>query len=322
MNTSILKKRNLLIKTIRNYFDNLGYLEVDTPVLALSCIPESNIELFTTEYLDPYGNTRSLSLLPSPEYYMKKLLAADMGSIYQICKSFRNSESLSHIHNIEFTMLEWYTVGKDYIHAMDLTEDLYFNLCKSLDPRTPKYSFSKYSLEEAFTKFAGFSLKKALLEGSLRKHAEEAGIMTTDSDSDEDLFHKVLIEKIEPEILPLGPVFLYDYPKLVPTLAEDKNELWSQRWELYINGIEIANCYTEERSKDKMNSFFFEESEKKAHALVPASFDWRWPEEIGESLPLCSGAALGVDRLIMAVLGINAIEGVILFPFSDILESK
>ncbi|MCF7953771.1 MAG: LysR family transcriptional regulator, partial [Spirochaetales bacterium] len=122
-NRETLKKRAQLNRNIRQFFNSAGYLEVETPLLSPAVIPETSIEYFAADFINEFIGSRELYLLPSPEIYMKRLLAQGMGNIFQIGKCFRNGEELSRLHNPEFTMLEWYTVQADYEDSIALTRE-------------------------------------------------------------------------------------------------------------------------------------------------------------------------------------------------------
>jgi lysyl-tRNA synthetase class 2 len=127
-NLQILRARAKLLQLIRMFFLDRDYLEVDTALLCPTLIPEGSLEVFRTCYHSAHGTGRDAFLSPSPELWMKRLIAEGSGSIFQICKSFRNSEPAGPLHNPEFTMLEWYTLAADYLESMDTLEELYAHL--------------------------------------------------------------------------------------------------------------------------------------------------------------------------------------------------
>ena len=125
MDIELLRARSRFTQAVRAFFLERRYLEVDTPLLAPALIPEPALEVFRTEWIDPRSlSARELFLIPSPELWMKRLLARGSGNLFQICKAFRNFEALGRYHNPEFTMLEWYTVGAGYLDSADLTDEL------------------------------------------------------------------------------------------------------------------------------------------------------------------------------------------------------
>ena len=124
MNINAAKARSLLYANIRNYFSERGYLEVETPTLSPDLIPEATIDNFGTTFINEFQGSREMYMLPSPEIFIKKLLASGSGSVFEISKCFRNCEQLGQSHNPEFTMLEYYTVGFDEKDSIALTQDM------------------------------------------------------------------------------------------------------------------------------------------------------------------------------------------------------
>ncbi len=320
MNIETVKKRSEIICGIREFFTGNGYLEVETPILSPFLIPEINIEVFGSEFVDPYKGNTPLYLTPSPEIWMKKILAEGYGSIFQICKSFRNCEQKGRIHNPEFTMLEWYTKDADYMDSIKTAEDLFaelyhFNPVKSLAP-----PFRRMSMEEAFAEFAGFDLASAISSESLFDKADSAGLSPNPDEDGEALFNRIFVSIVEPELPRNRPLILYDYPALVPALSKRIPETpWTERWELYAGGMELANCYSEETDPEIIRRFFEIEGKLKTAARIPHKTDPDYHRIFSPDYPVCSGAALGVDRIVMLFTEIESIDGVIFFPFSDMM---
>jgi len=327
--------RARIISEVRRFFTQAGYLEVETPLLAPALIPEAHIEVFRTEYRHPFGEDTPLYLIPSPEVWMKRLLAAGSGSIFEICKSFRNAESVGEMHNPEFTMLEYYTVGADYFRSIDVTEQLFETLIARCGEQLLAYRrahglvdtlaavappFERISVREAFIRYAGIDLEAAQTVPSLRARAGSIGITHVADDDWEVLFHRILIDRIEPN-LPTGrPVVLYDYPRAIPTLAKGKGDTpWNERWELYVNGIELANCYSEETDPVTVRQFFADQTVSKETAMVAHRIDEAFPHLFESDFPECSGNAMGIDRLAMLLLGVKSIKRVLLYPTSGII---
>ncbi|QEN07134.1 elongation factor P--(R)-beta-lysine ligase [Oceanispirochaeta crateris] len=320
MVVEIIKKCSSIKKEIRNFFDSRGFLEVETPLLSPHLIPESSIENFKTDLISPYKGNSPLFLTPSPEIWMKQLLARGSGDIYQICKSFRNSEQISAIHNPEFTMLEWYKTGITSDANIKICEDLIDSISLSETPQKCRPPFRVMTMEEAFRELGGFSLEENLDSESLLGLLSDHNIPGSSNDSWEVLFHKLFLTLIEPELPTEKPLVLKNYPSRLSTLAADVTGTpWSDRWELYINGIEIANCYTEETDLKKMQNYYQNETSiKAAEAVIPVVSSEKWLAGMA-GFPSCSGSAIGVDRLLAALLGMKGIQGVILFPLDDIL---
>lgn len=316
MNHEIIKKRSQITENVRRFFKDRNYLEVDTPLLSPDLIPESSIEIFKTELINPYRGNRDLFLIPSPEIWMKKLLSQGSGDIFQICKSFRNSEQSGIHHNSEFTMLEWYKTGYSYMDNINETEDLFHTLTTEHTPENLKPPFRKMTMEEAFLNYTGYSLEKNYDESQLEELCRRLHIETEQGDNWEVLFNRIFLQLVEPSLPQDKPLVLYNYPSRIKTLAKDlPGTIWSERWELYGGGMELANCFSEEKNPSKIKEYYKEE---KAHKdeISPVSHpvNDQYYEYFGPHFPDCSGVALGMDRLIMLFTGETSIQEVILFP--------
>ncbi|MFP4384426.1 MAG: EF-P lysine aminoacylase GenX [Spirochaetia bacterium] len=313
MNEDLMIFRSRILRETRDFFTRKGFLEVDTPLLSPQLIPEGPIAPFRTSFDPPYGKSRSLYLIPSPELWMKRILSRGSPSIFQICKSFRNGESLGRHHNPEFTMLEYYALRHNYMDSMNLTEEF----ISALDGSFPA-PFDRISLPDLFRRTTGINLAEAQDLTSLQNEARGAGIKFQEDDSWPDIFDRIFVSRVEPALPGNKPVFLYDYPAKVPVLAKEKSGTpWCERWELYYKGIEIANCYTEEDDPERVKSFYLHESRRMGKTGAPP--DKGFLSLFETPFPPCSGTALGMDRLIMVLSGISDIKGVIFFPLSDIL---
>jgi elongation factor P--(R)-beta-lysine ligase len=318
--------RSKMITAVRKFFLEKAYLEIESPVLAPARIPESHIELFRSVFKNTFTKERDLYLLPSPELWMKRLLSEGFPSCFQISKCFRNAEQIGAHHNPEFSMLEWYTVDADYLDSYDLTREL----LDCLGPVFPEdfarglSSIKRISMHELFLEHTGIDLCRCSTLPGLIAEAAEQGIETAGAVW-EEAFNKIFLQYAEPELAQYPAVFLYDYPIQIPCLAKvklakaGKEIMWRERWELYLHGMEIANCYTEETDPKEVGKFIAGEGEGGAH--VPGTgndvAEQQGFADLCASMPSCSGVALGVDRLLMALTGKKRIEDVLLFPFSE-----
>ncbi|MDR1468834.1 MAG: LysR family transcriptional regulator [Spirochaetaceae bacterium] len=321
--------RSKIFSAIRAFFDEAGFIEVDTPLLSPDLIPESCLEVFKTERLLPVGGGNGgsgrggkagdLYLVPSPEIHMKKIIAAYQKSIYQICKCFRNGESVGRMHNYEFTMLEYYTVGADYRDSVRITECLFAALTRLLPglglpvPDEARPPFTRMTVNEAFIAYAGFDLYEAAEKGTLFGEARKKGIPVPEGTGTPVLYDVIFVQEVEPKLGTERPLVLTDYPAFVPTLARlNPDGRTRQRWELYMRGVELANCYSEETDGAAVRQFFEEEArEKERRAIVRHAVDhdyWTlFAPENGRGFPACSGVAMGLDRLLMVLAGRKAI---------------
>jgi len=326
-----MEARARIHEGIRTFFRQRDYLEVDTPLLAPSLIPESTIEAFRTDFVHPFLPTRDLYLIPSPELWMKQLIGAGSGNIFQICHAFRNAENIGDQHSPEFTMLEWYTLGADYRQSIGICQNLIATLAEAelargessarerLEPLTRP--FRVVTMQEAFDRFAGFDLAGCTDRSQLENQARRLGLSPSAEDSWQELFNRIFLTFVEEEIAKGPPTILTDFPSGIATLARAiPGTPWSERWELYLDGRETANCYTEETDPQRMREFFEQESREKSESLVPVRPALDFPHSFVPEFPACSGVAVGVDRLIMALTGASSIRGVIFFPVHDTLQ--
>ena len=176
MNRKELETRGEILFAVREFFRSTGYLEVDTPLLGKHLIPESTIDYFSTDY-EAYGKHEQLFLIPSPEVWMKQLIAAGSGDIFQICRSFRNGEPFDRCHNPEFTMLEYYSMGKSYKDSIKITESLFEFLRERFFCEVLSVPFIRMSMDEAFQAFAGINLGLSTEREALAKAGLPRGAM-------------------------------------------------------------------------------------------------------------------------------------------------
>jgi elongation factor P--(R)-beta-lysine ligase len=321
-----LSLRSRILQLVRSFFFEAGYLEVEVPLLTPAPIPEHSIEVFRTEYIDRYDRSHALFLTPSPEIHLKRLLSVGVGNLFCVSRAFRNVEQLGAGHNPEFSMLEYYTVGGDYRDSLRITEKLLTHITEGAGDELRAYRREKgreespawwqetaipgATLRELFARHAGVDLDSLIPE---QKGVDDAGGF-------EVLFHKALLEKIEPNIPSDGPYVLWDYPRALRTLAtETEDPRYAERWELYIEGMEVANCFTEEVDPQAVAAYFRDEEALLPGSRVPRPVDHDYPS-IFETVPECSGVALGVDRLVAVLLGEKSIKQVMFSAISGMIE--
>jgi elongation factor P--(R)-beta-lysine ligase len=304
MDTRAIETRSRLKTGIRDFFLSRGYLELDTPLLAPTLIPESCLEVFRTEYIDPFRGTEELYLVPSPEVWMKPVIALTGRSVFQLSRCFRNCEAKGRTHSPEFTMLEYYTVGGTAASSIPLTEELFKAILPPEAPLALRPPFRSMTMEEAWKTFAALDLATLQDEGAMAEAARGKGLMVAEAAAWEDAFNQIFLSFVEPALPADRPLVLDRFPARIECLAADiPGTPWKERWELYAAGMEIANTYTEAGSAEAVRaSFERETARKRAHSRVVHRVDMDYPR-VFDSFPLCSGVALGFDRLLMAVLG-------------------
>ena len=317
MNIDLINLRSRMISIVREFFISKDYLELDTPALAPYLIPESCLEVFATEYIHPIYGHRPLYLIPSPEIWMKKVIANTNRSVFQICKAWRNAESVSPIHNPEFTMLEYYGVGLSSKDNIEITEELFEALAGTETPSRVRPPFRVMSMKEAWAEFAHADLDALGDDEAMREACRRRGLLVPQTAAWEDAFHILFLSIVEPSLPKDKPLILDLYPSRIECLAADiPGTRYKERWELYVEGIEIANCFTEMDNPEAVDRYMQSQSKKKRESLVPHIIDEAY-SSIFKDFPPCSGVALGFERLMMVLCGKKSIEDVMIFPFSS-----
>lgn len=296
-----------MLAAIREFFRERGVLEVETPLLCASVATDPHLAAMSVDCAD---GRRWLQT--SPEFAMKRLLAAGSGPIYQICKAFRAGE-VGERHNPEFTLVEWYRPGMDHHALMDEVEALLERVMgRSLSCRRLGYA-------EAFALYAGIDPHSADCEALRRCFSEGAagnvaGVDPEDRDAWLDL---ILTHLVEPRLGQDGPLFLYDYPASQAALARVRpgDPPLAERFELYIGGMEIANGYHELASAPEQAARMAADRARRRRLGLPdVPEDRRLLAALEHGLPDCAGVALGLDRLLMVMSGAGRIEEVLAFP--------
>ncbi|MFM8268650.1 MAG: amino acid--tRNA ligase-related protein [Pseudomonadota bacterium] len=278
------------IRRIREFFDSREFLEVFTPSLVAAGAFENALDPLHVTSLN-----ETAQLHTSPEIEMKALLADHPQAIYQICKCFRDDPDTS-IHFKEFTMLEFYRPKCTYEQTrLDMKELLNFLSGKPLN-------FEECSVSQLFREHAGINLETVNSASDFLEKAKEIGISSlSSSDTWEDIFFRIMIEKIENSLPNERPVIVYDYPASVSTLSQPKDSFWGERFEIFWKGMELCNGATELLSEELLlKRYEFESSERKKAGKAPHPFPHRLAGAL-KRLPPCSGVAVGLDRLFWAL---------------------
>jgi lysyl-tRNA synthetase class 2 len=307
-----LKQRAEILAQIRRFFAERDVLEVDTPALSHATVTDFHLHTFNTDFVGPgYADGSKLYLMTSPEFHMKRLLAAGSGSIYQMAKVFRNEEN-GRYHNPEFTMLEWYRVGFDHHDLMDEMDEL-------LQLVLGCGKAMRMSYQQAFLGV----LEVCPLEASmpeLRQAAADLGLQDiAEKEQDRDTLLQLLFSVgVEPHIGQQAPAFVYDFPASQAALAKINRDdpRVADRFEVYFKGIELANGFHElDDAAEQLARFVTDNQQRLKMGLEMQPIDYHLIDALKAGLPACAGVALGIDRLIMLALGCEHIDQVTAFAF-------
>jgi len=329
---SRLERRALIRAAVRNFFAASGYVEVDTPVLQASPGLEPHLQAFKTMLHDPRdGGVIERYLHTSPEFAMKKLLAAGLPRLWQLARVFRDGER-SAIHHPEFTMLEWYRAGATYRDLMDECEAL-LRTCQRAagveefgwrgrlaDPRQP---WQRLSVAAAFREYCAIDLLATAPEPlapdveRLAAAAQHLGIAPHPGDDWETVYFRIFLDRIEPFLGVGAPTILYDYPLSMAALSRPSaaDPRVAERFELYVCGLELANAFGELTDAAEQRRRFAADQVKK-RALYGKAYpvDEDFLAALEHGLPECAGIALGFDRLVMLATDADDIEDVLWAP--------
>lgn len=314
----VLKLRAKLLAFTRRFFDQAGYFEVDTPMLSHERVIDPNIEPFVVFE----SANEPLYLQTSPEFGMKRLLAAGADGIYQLGKVFRRGE-LGRLHNPEFAMLEWYKTGDTHHDQMGFVEQFVrafrLEVEQSIGESSPlsDQPFQRLTYDRAFELYAG-STVLARPTNEIVALAQRLGVSASESLMPHDRdgwLNLLLAERVEPHLGREHPTFVFDYPASQAALARIRGEgttAVAERFELYACGIELCNGYHELMDPDELRRRILREAEINETSIpVPT----RLLTAMENGLPDCSGVALGFDRLLMLCLGYDSVRQVIPFSF-------
>jgi len=314
-----LQARARLQAAMRQWFAAEGFVEVETPILQVAPGAEVHLIGFATDWELPDGEERERWLHSSPELAMKKLLAGGVERLFQFARVFRNAEG-SALHHPEFTMLEWYRASAGYEAIMeDCAALLRLSGVKELRWQDkscdPNAAPERVTVAEAFHRHAGVDLFATT--GNAEKLARASGIAMHAGDSWDDVFFRIMFEKIEPYLGMGRPAILCEYPIAMAALARAKpgDPRVAERFELYCCGVELANAFGELTDPGIQRARLQADMDEKERL-----YGVRWPVDadflaaLDHGLPQCSGIALGFDRLVMLATGASRIEDVMWLP--------
>ena len=314
----ILMERALMLKNIRAFFDARELIEVETPLLSQYSTTDPHLDSLSSRFRDQtcYLNT-------SPEYAMKRLLAEWKQPIYQICKAFRDDE-LGTFHNPEFTMLEWYRPGYDTESLMAELAELIAELWQSSGISVmEKVSFERLSYQQAFEEFVGIDPHQATASECYQLAKDnriEIPQGLGPADAVDDWLDWLLTQQVLPAFKKAGFTFLYDYPASQCALAKiaenEQQVVVAKRFELFFGELELANGFHELTDSDEqLQRFKLENKVRKQLGKESARIDENFIHALSSGLPECAGVAVGIDRLLMALVNATQIAQVMAFSW-------
>lgn len=326
-----IEKRAAIIKAIREFFWSQDFVETTTPVAVSQMIQEKYLQPLPVMFHNPNGKSFPFFLVTSPEVGMKKLLAAGLPKIFQVCPVFRDYEDFGYTHNTEFLMLEWYRSPGNLQAIMDDTENLVKSVAKNigvqkinvLDKEVDLMAdWERISMKDLWKKYLDINLDDYLTGEKMAELANVLGFKVDASEPYEDLFYKIFLNKIEPFLGSEKPVMIYDYPLAMAALCQPNPDdpRYVERVECYIAGLELSNAYGElvdmlEQEKRMQENYDF----RMKNNLVISPIDHDFNRAVGE-IKSAGGIALGVDRLVMLLTESDNINEVIFESVADQVE--
>ncbi len=325
----IFETRIKILKLTREFFWQKDFKEVETSVAVKFPGQEPYLNPIPVKFHDPNKKVYDFYLQTSPEFAMKKILGAGYKNIFQICKCFRDFEQFGGNHNTEFTMIEWYRVPGKPDNIMDDMENLFKYIDRKINatchPESERRicfntTWERISMKELWKRELDINLDENLSLENLSKIAEDLGYKVDERDVYEDVFYKIFLNKIEAKLGIEKPVFVYDYPSQMCSLSKvcENDDRYSQRFELYINGIELANGFGELTVSQKQKQLLESDKEqRKGLGKETWDVDEGFIEAIDNIKDDASGVALGVDRMVMLFAGANNLNEVIFGSVDD-----
>jgi lysyl-tRNA synthetase class 2 len=305
-----LRQRAAMLARIRGYFAEQGVVEVDTPMLSRAAVTDVHLESIPVEV----AGAGRMYLHTSPEYPMKRLLAAGLGDCFQACHVFRDGERGS-LHNPEFAMIEWYRLGFDTPQLMDDVEVLLSRATAGL--RTFSRA-ERLTYRQAVLQHSGADPMTATASELLATLARHDVDVPAGAAHDRDALLDLLVStRVGPRLGRSAPTFLHDYPASQAALARIRPGEFAvaDRFELYVDGVELANGFHELVDPREQRQRFESELAERARRGQPSRpIDERFLASLEQGLPACAGVALGFDRLVMTALSLGSIDEAMAFP--------
>jgi len=321
-----IQQKRQLINLIRKFFTDRDFFELETPLLVPSPGMEVHLHSFNTKYVRYDGSEEMLHLPTSPEFAIKKALGAGFEKVFEIARVFRNHGELGPQHHPEFTMLEWYRPGS-YTQIMDDVANLLQYLSEAFDARhhTPDFSWTgikRTSIQDCFQTYAELDLQRGIADTEYWRAvaADVLGEKIPGDDTFEDIFFRVWLKIIELRLGRSNPEIVFDYPASMAALSKLKSpeNIWAERFELYIQGIEIGNAFSElTDSNEQLKRIKDANNEREALGYPPHPTDSDFIEAVGK-MPPTGGIAIGVERLLMVLTGESDIREFFLYPLGEV----
>lgn len=341
-NPSILqpyKVREKVIDAMRAHFKFHGFHEVETPKLLPQPSTEPFLEVFETQLKFAEGDIYRAFLPSSPEFALKKLLAAGIGSCFEICKSFRNGEGRSSRHNPEFTILEWYHTPGNYIDVMRDVEKLFQSIHKAVFGKknsnlalpyqgkmySLKSPWERISVAQAFQKFANIDTETLLSEKKLLTAGKKKGYTIENDTTWEQIYNQIMFNEVEPYLGTNTPTFLYDYPISQAALSKKKvdDPRFAERCEVFLAGFELGNAFSELTDWNEQEQRCVADlALRQTLGKTNFGMDTDFIEALQSGMPECGGIAMGVDRIAALFADVANIREVLFFPIDDLFPPK
>lgn len=308
----IIKDWENFLTAIKDFFYSRGLAYADTPSLVRCPGTEPHLQVFKT-HLVMNHKYKTLYLPTSPEMHLKKLLCQDWTDFFEIKKCYRNGE-LSKLHQAEFTLLEWYRAFYSTRELMEETYTLLSFLRRKVFFKPDLPEAKTYTVCELFKKYLFFSLTPQTSKKEIIVLLKKHNLIYNLKDTFESLFFNLFLNLVEPKLSKENPVFIYDYPPQLRAFSKLNKQGWADRFELYWRGLELANAFHEVTDGEEQ-LFLFREHIKKRKDYMPIDEELLFFMKGG--MPPCSGIAVGLDRLFLALYEKDSLEETRLFPLLE-----
>lgn len=328
----VFQKRAEMIRLVREWFWSRTFTETTTPAAIKSPDQEPHLSPVPVIVRTETNAAMALYLQTSPEYSMKKLLGAGWGKIFQICQCWRDGEESGGVHNPEFTMLEWYRAPGQYEEIMDDVENLFKFIGEKMGVKQLSHKntavavdghWERVCLKDLWKKYTGADLDECLTAEKMTELSRILALPAAPGDDFTDLFYRIFLNRIEPNLGAERPTIVYEYPAQMAALARlcPHDRRYAERFEVYIAGLELANAFGELTDASEQKARFEEEKiarQRLGKSALPID------NELVDALkfiPSAAGIALGMDRMAMLFTGARDISEVIFETVKDQIDS-